>query len=573
MNSLLLPIVLLASSLSAQPGANSGIVDLPGVRFEIIATVSTDRAPHGIAFSQDGSRAYVACEGGDVIAVLDTTTYQVLETLPAGHTPIDCSLEPDGKSLIVTQFLGDSIIRVPLDGSPFETVQMLTDGPSLFTPRAVRGGRRYLVCERGDTLCEVNADGTLRRAWSAVDRPYPASVTRGGILVFTPLRDSNDVLVMDVLNDRVAARTSVGLHPEGGALTNDDVSYVVACGGTNELKFINTATFEVVATVSDGVGDRPFSVVMTSDDRYALVNNSGSDTVSILDIESRAIVGELRVGQKPIVMRAHPDGQRIFISCEDDNIVTVVRLVKEPVVRTAEKTEVIVMGMIHSGHRTSERYSLDVVRNLIRAISPDAICAEIPPNRFDAALEQQIKLGKIDEPRVRVFPEYVDVVFPLLSEMKFKIVPTAGWTKEMNDYRNAKLLEISKDPARAEQWAEFEQAGKRMEKQLEQIDANDNPRVIHSAQYDAIIDQAYGGPYNTYFNDDLDDGGWDNINAKHFALIEKYLDQVRGQGTRVLITYGAGHKGWFLEALAKRDDITLLDMGPFLDKIESADSD
>jgi len=41
----------------------------------------------------------------------------------------------------------------------------------------------------------------------------------------------------------------------------------------------------------------------------------------------------------------------------------------------------------------------------------------------------------------------------------------------------------------------------------------------------------------------------------------------------VLITYGAGHKGWFLDALSKRNDITLLDMGPFLDKIESADSD
>ena len=99
------------------------------------------------------------------------------------------------------------------------------------------------------------------------------------------------------------------------------------------------------------------------------------------------------------------------------------------------KNEVIVMGMIHSGHRTNPNYDLEVVKNLVREIDPDYILAEIPPDRYPTARKEFDELDTIMEPRVRVFPEYVDAIFPLTKELKFEIIPTAGWTKPMNDYR------------------------------------------------------------------------------------------------------------------------------------------
>ena len=50
------------------------------------------------------------------------------------------------------------------------------------------------------------------------------------------------------------------------------------------------------------------------------------------------------------------------------------------------RTEVFVMGMIHSGHRTSELWGLDEVRETIRAIQPDVICTEIPPANWASTL-------------------------------------------------------------------------------------------------------------------------------------------------------------------------------------------
>ena len=73
--------------------------------------------------------------------------------------------------------------------------------------------------------------------------------------------------------------------------------------------------------------------------------------------------------------------------------------------------------------------------------------------------------------------------------------------------------------------------------------------------------------YARLFDADLGPGGWDAINASHWANIERALDRHRGQGARFLLTYGAGHKGPFLRELRRRDDVVLLEVAPFLDRL------
>ena len=59
------------------------------------------------------------------------------------------------------------------------------------------------------------------------------------------------------------------------------------------MVYINTASFQVATRVRDGLGIRPFSVAMTPDGRFGLVNNAGDSTLSVLDIAQRRIVGRL----------------------------------------------------------------------------------------------------------------------------------------------------------------------------------------------------------------------------------------------------------------------------------------
>jgi len=231
------------------------------------------------------------------------------------------------------------------------------------------------------------------------------------------------------------------------------------------------------------------------------------------------------------------------------------------------KNEVLVLGAIHGGHLTDSVYNTAYLDKLIRNINPDYILAEIPPDRMEEAMAGFKKDDSISEPRVMRFPEYVDVVFPLTKEMDFEIIPTAGWTKPMADERSAKLRAIRDDTTRTADWNAYLEGNRLSDSMYKSTGKINDPYFIHTHRYDSIQDLALQ-PYNRLFNVELGLGGWENINIAHYWNIEKALEKHRYEGKRFLIIYGAGHKGWLLRQLRKRDDIQLLQMKPFLDAIQ-----
>lgn len=236
----------------------------------------------------------------------------------------------------------------------------------------------------------------------------------------------------------------------------------------------------------------------------------------------------------------------------------------EPRSTTADgepRNEVIVMGTIHAGHLTSDTYGIEDIKRIVRLIEPDYILTEIPPVSLEPAFREFRETGEVTEPRVRMFPEYVDAIFPLTKETEFKMAPCSAWTREMAEARQVLLdewtitrPEESRKVAAAQEWAA---------EQLAEKGWDDDPRAIHTAAYDDIV-RAGMEPYRRLFNDDLGPGGWDNINMAHMALIDAALDRHRGEGARILITFGAWHKYWFKEALQDRADIVLRNLNDFL---------
>ena len=225
------------------------------------------------------------------------------------------------------------------------------------------------------------------------------------------------------------------------------------------------------------------------------------------------------------------------------------------------KNKVILMGMIHSGHKTSEKYDLDKVKTLIRKIKPDFVFCEIPPDRIEEANRQFQEKGEITESRVKVFPEYVGALYPLTKEMKFEIVPCAGWTKPMADNRRKKMAELKE--THKQQHEEMVAAQTKASELIDESGGNDNPAYIHTDEFDAFV-KAGMGPYDRHFNDILGPGGWENINKSHYGLVDKNLDERSGQGKTVLIMFGSWHKYWFKEQLRKRDDIELVNLNEYL---------
>ncbi|MCG8469733.1 MAG: YncE family protein [Gemmatimonadetes bacterium] len=536
--------------------------------FRLVRTIEVGAAPHGIRFSAAGDSAYVALSGDGQIAVVDLGAGVVADRWDAGDTPLGLIQTSDG--WLVSQFRDSVLIALDHAGQivPDDTWGVGA-GPSLFTPGSVRG-EAWITAEFSDELWVVDVDaGAVTDAHPTGDRPYPADVMWDGSYAFVPNLDAGTVSVIDLLNGETDATVEVCPGPAGGALTHDHVSYMVACGGSNEVVFLNTASFRITDRIEDGLGERPFSITVTPDGDYALVNNAAGTTVSVIDLAARRVVQRIETGDGPIVVRTHPDGNRIFVANEfAGTLVELERVGGAPPPTGGAPgltNEVVMLGVIHSGHETSESYGLDVVRDLVRAIDPDYWLTEIPPNRWERAWREFEENGAVEEPRVVRFPEYIEVLFPVSAELDYEVIPTAGWTEPMSDFRAAFFDAVSEDPASAEVWAEYTAAAEASAAALE-ARPGDDPRWIHTDEYDAAYDIRMA-VYSRLFDDELGPGGWGPINASHWANIERALDDHSGEGARFLITYGAGHKGPFLRELRRRTDIELLDVGVFLDAI------
>ncbi len=228
------------------------------------------------------------------------------------------------------------------------------------------------------------------------------------------------------------------------------------------------------------------------------------------------------------------------------------------------KNEVLVLGLIHGSHLTQQEFSTDVLRDMVRQIDPDIILAEIPPDRFEKAMTTYAETGVVNESRVARFPEYIDVIIPLTKEMDFELIPTAAWTEEMADARLETMRAIRDDPNRYEDWQAYGLAKFKADSIKEASGRQFDPYWINSDAYDEASEVALS-VYNELFNDELGLGGWDNINKAHYANIEKVLDRYSYQNKRIVITYGAGHKGWFLRELRKREDIKLINLVEAMD--------
>lgn len=534
--------------------------------FRSVASLDIGQNPHQIAFSEDGRLAWIAVAGNNRVAVVDAETHRQVDSLPVAGTPLGVAPLADG-SLAVTRFQGQAIVRMTRDGRILDTLRLGGIGASLFHGPLGDGG--YLVSvERTNSLEHLTSGGTLGTAWPTGARPFPPAATSDGRLAFVPNYDDGTVTVVDRWNGRVHATVPVGARPSGGVVLPGDSDYAVAVRGENKVVFINTASHRVVDSLGDGIGESPFSVVLSPNGRLAFVNNTASHDITVFTLPGRQVIARIPVPDIPIVMAVHPSGRELWVSSEGVHRLTMIAIPEEwavprEVPPDSGTTEVAVMGMIHGSHRTSTRWGIPQVAETIRRLRPDVVCAEIAPDRWERIWSDYTERGVIEEPRVRRFPEYMDegAILALAVEMGFVIEPCAAWNLEMSDLRNARIRQFNSEPqyATARQAYADRLAAVRA-RHAEPLESDD-PRVIHSEAYDERQREELE-LYDEYQNDLIGPGGWSNINAAHLRLVDAVIRKYRGR--RVLVTFGAGHKYPFLDHLKRDPTVRLVSLEPYL---------
>jgi len=560
--------VLIAACSGGGPSGGEGFVTL--------AQLDVGTNPHQISFSEDGRTAWVATAGEDRVTVVDAVSHEVVGVIPTPGTPLGVIPTPNGTDLAVARFQSGGIGRYARNGSPLGGDRGTSPGPTLFS--GPFSGDHYLVSvEQADSVHVFDASAfTFVASYSTGDRPFPGAATSDGRLAFIPGYGDGTVTVVDLFNDRILETIEVGTNPSGGAVLPGDIDYAVVVRGEDRVDFINTASHQVVGSLSAGIGSSPFSLVVTPNGRLAFVNNTASHDVSVIDLATREVIDRIAVPETPIVMAVHPSGDALWVSSEGEHRLTVISIpdswrgdpanVPQPpasgsATASGAGTVVSVMGMIHSGHPTSEVWGLAEVEATIRNFGPDVVCAEIAPDRWERIDRDLRERDAIEDPRVLRFPEYTDLILRLSVSMDFEVVPCAGWTIEMSDLRASRIGDFEREASWAGPRAEYDRRLAALQATFDAVANEDDPAWIHSDAYDER-QKSELALYDEYQNDMIGPGGWTNINVEHYRNVDLTIREHRGE--RILVTFGGGHKYWIVERLRERGDIELLELAPFL---------
>ena len=134
------------------------VFDLAGRN--VTATIAVGAAPVGIAVSPDGGKVYVASKQANSVSVIDTTTNLVTATLAGFATPVGAAVSPDGSRLLVVNSGNGTVTPVRTAGNGSEAAIPVGAGP-VGIAVSPDGKRAYVTNATTNSVGQIGGTFTL----------------------------------------------------------------------------------------------------------------------------------------------------------------------------------------------------------------------------------------------------------------------------------------------------------------------------------------------------------------------------------------------------------------------------
>ena len=278
---------------------------------QVVKTIPITNINEPFGITPDQSRVYVADNVGNLVNVVDTTTNTLMTTIPTGLGATEVAITPDGRFGYVA-LLGEPNVSVfsVATNAVVATVPM----PTGFIPEWVTvtpdGSSVYATEGQGNTVAVINT--STNTVSSTFTVPAPPGQTSAsclanpvfnptGTLVYIlqqpscstiPATANGLVNVISIPSNTPVATIPVGVNPFGSIISPDGTRLYVVNNGS---KSVPSNGVSVIDTASDtviatvAVGLRPTSLDVTPDGALVYVTNSGANTLSIIQNSTNTV--------------------------------------------------------------------------------------------------------------------------------------------------------------------------------------------------------------------------------------------------------------------------------------------
>jgi YVTN family beta-propeller protein len=175
---------------------------------QVLRTIAVPAGPHGIVITPDGARVYVSSDGDSVVSVIDTASDAIVDTIQVGQTPHGLAITPDGREVLVAGF-GASQVSIIDTATDLVTAQLPVPNPHNI---AISPGGRlaYVVAQApGETALAILDLATNTQTGTVpLDKmPRALNFSPDGTQLYFTLAGSDAVQVLDPTTNQVVARS------------------------------------------------------------------------------------------------------------------------------------------------------------------------------------------------------------------------------------------------------------------------------------------------------------------------------------------------------------------------------
>ena len=321
---------VLSRALALSPdGAQVYVVSSLGVSVIDVASgemtgIPVDPSPRRVVVSPDGAHAYVTHEG--LVSVIDTATRTVVDVVGVGHDPAGITVSPDSTRVYVVNAFDGTISVIDADTNTVIGTLDAGHAPGRIA-LSPDGARAYVTNTATDTITILDTTNITPTPLNpnligsvGVGAPAGLGVSPDGGLAYVVDRDAGAVVLVDTATGGVTDSIEVGAGA-GVLAVSSDGAYAYVTFGSNSVAVVDLGEKTVIDTIE--VGFAPTAVVVSADGAFAYVGDvvfveefeATLGSVSVIDTESRAVVGTFTLGQDVLsrALALSPDGAQVYV--------------------------------------------------------------------------------------------------------------------------------------------------------------------------------------------------------------------------------------------------------------------
>jgi len=271
---------------------------------EVTATITV--VPQQVAY------AYITNQQSNTVSVVNTITNTVVSTIPVGQAPTGAAASPDGTKVYITN-QGDNSISV-INTLTNKVISVLKI-QYVTTPTGIAvspdGRTIYVVNQRTSTVISFDAaTGNTIFVYTVNGQPVGVVASPDNTNIFVT-NSSNAISVINVLDNTVGTITA-GKASYGICISSDGSRLYVVNSVSNTVSVINVSTLAIIANIP--VGTTPEGIAITPDGSMLYVANAISGNISVISTATNKVITTITTGSGPIGVSITNDGRFVYVT-------------------------------------------------------------------------------------------------------------------------------------------------------------------------------------------------------------------------------------------------------------------